>query len=501
MKLLSANAFRQWEEASAKAQGVTLYDLMERAGRAVAAWLMEAVPEDVPLVVVCGPRSNGGDGLVAARLLYEGGRSVQALLLKFKTEPSADNVHALGAARAVDPGLVLELEEGQYITGIPAAAVVVDALLGTGARPLEGWLAEVVSRLNSLPNPVVSIDLPSGLSADAAPPTDAVVMCAQHTLVIGGYKRTLLHPEGGRYAGTVHVLYIGLDAELLGNVPTHFNVLTAADAATCYRPRDPFSHKDTHGTAFLIGGSKGLVGALALAVQAAGRAGAGKVRGLVPECGYTILQTIAPEAMCRTSGTDAVVDFSGWEEARGIGIGPGLGTAPQTADALTHFLKTCPVPVVLDADALNLISDRPALLSDVSPGSILTPHPGEAARLMGQASSSLVRVDAARALAMRHNVVVVAKDKHTAICTPGGEVWYNLAGNAGLATGGSGDVLCGLLTGLLASGYAPVPAAMLGVYLHAAAGDLAAAEISQEALLAGDLLDHIGPAFRTLGPL
>ena len=478
-------------------QGITAASLMLRAATACADWFEANIPRDQPVAILCGTGHNGGDGLVLTRLLAGRGYGAKAFLLKDREALAPATTAALAEARAADVELVEELVSGSHFTSIPEDVLLVDAILGLGTtRPLAGWLADMVRALSRLPNPKIALDLPTGAAADAL--LDGPILRVQHTLTFSSYKRALLHPEAGRYAGEVHLLDIGLDAGFAEEAPSHFLTLAHTDAAACYQPRESFSHKGTHGTAFLIGGSKGLIGAVSLATQAASRGGAGKVHVLAPECGYGILQTLAPEAMCQTSGQDFIEAFEGWESAKAIGVGPGLGTAPQTVNALTGFLEVCTHPLVLDADALNILGERKELLHKIPAGAILTPHPKEFERLFGETPDTLHRVDTARAAAMRHNITIVLKDRHTAVCTPGGAVWYNLAGNAGLATGGSGDVLCGVITGLLASGYGPCEAAMLGVWLHATAGDFAAAQLGKEAMIAGDVVAHLGDAFQTL---
>ena len=241
-----------------------------------------------------------------------------------------------------------------------------------------------------------------------------------------------------------------------------------------------------------------MMGAVVLAGKAAVRSGAGKVKVLVPECGYGIIQTAVPEAMCTTSGEKLIGSIRDWEQADAIGIGPGLGTAPGTIRVVESFVADCQVPLVVDADGLNILALKPDLLKKLPPGSILTPHPKEFERLFGSTANSMLRLELARTQAMRFNLTIVLKNRHTVVVGPGGECWYNITGNSGLATGGSGDVLTGLVTGLLAQGYEPVQAAQLGVYLHGLAADLSLIRESQESMTPSDATDHLGMAFRQL---
>jgi hydroxyethylthiazole kinase-like uncharacterized protein yjeF len=499
MKILTSSQIRDWDKATTNTQDITPLELMERAANACSTWIREQYTPQTPFIVICGTGNNGGDGLAITRLLISAGYSALAFIVKHTDNLSQDCAANLIRLQRASPASVRELLPDEFISELPADVVVIDALLGTGLnRPVEGYVAAFINQINSLPNIKIAIDLPSGLAADEWLGPNATILKATHTLTLGQYKRTLLHPETGTFAGEVHKLDIGLDEVFTQSASSHWYTLEKADVQKIYKPREAFTHKGTYGTAFLIGGSHGLVGAILLASRAAGRAGAGKVRALIPECGYTVLQTAAPEAMCKTSGQNFIEAIEGWESSKGIGIGPGLGTEDLTVAALKSFLSACKQPIVLDADALTIIGAHPELLHLIPPGSILTPHPKELERLFGKSSDSFTRADQARQQAMAHDIIIVSKDRHTIIALPDGRCFYNLNGNSGLATGGSGDVLCGILTGLLAQGYSSADAAMLGVYLHAAAGDAAVPFTGKEALVAGDLVAHIGAAYLSL---
>lgn len=499
MKILTAAQIRAWDRATMERQGIGSLDLMERASQAICDWLTARYASTTPFVVLCGTGNNGGDGLALTRLLLQRGYGVRAFVVKHTSGYAPDCGANLERLRAIDPEVVSVLEEGAFITELPPEILVIDAIFGTGInRPLEGWIADFIRHINATGNHIVAIDLPSGMDADDPLPKGAVTIQAQETLCLQQYKRAMLHPESGVPCGTIHVLNIGLDADFQESIPTHWHTLTVPLLRTKYKPRKPFTNKGSFGTGHLIGGSHGMIGAIVLAGRAAGRAGAGKVRLLVPECGYDIAQTLAPETMCATSGINTMGAIEGWEESRGIGIGPGLGSDAGTVDAFRTFLKRVDRPIVVDADALNLLGKHPELLRDLPPRSILTPHPKELERLFGKVADSFARVEQAREQAMALELTILAKDRFTLIALPDGRCYYGTAGNSGLATGGSGDVLLGIITGLLAQGYEPEDAAMLGVYLHATAADAALAEQSEESLVAPDLERFIGAAFRTL---
>lgn len=499
MKILTAEQIRAWDAATIQRQAISSLTLMERAAEACTSWLAARYNLSTPFVIICGTGNNGGDGLAIARQLLAKGYGVLAFLVKHTDSLSADCGANLDALLAANKDAVRVMSEGEFVTELPQEIVVIDALFGTGLnRGLEGYVADFVSALNALPNEKIAIDVPSGMMADGPPQPGTAVLEAQQTLTFQQFKRAMLHPEGGEACGEVHVLDIGLDAAFNEGAQSHWHTLDKALVRRIYRPRKPFTHKGTHGTAYIIGGSYGLVGAALLAAQAAGRAGAGKVRGLVPECSYGIFQTAAPEAMCRTSGGQYIEAIEGWESAAGIGIGPGLGTEPATVAAYRDFLQKIDRPIVIDADALNLLGQYPELLDKVPPYSILTPHPKELERMFGKTGNTFERTDLVRQMAMQHQLVIISKDARSVIALPDGRCYYNVFGNAGLATGGSGDVLLGVLAGLLAQSYDPADAALLGAYLHGTAGDLAAKATGMEALVAGDIVANIGAAYLSL---
>lgn len=497
MKIFSAEQIRACDAYTIHASGIRSLELMERAAAKCVEWLTTQFSSDALFVVLCGAGNNGGDGLAITRLLHQQGYGAKAFVLKHAETFSADCFANLQRLQQAGSGIIELLTPGMFITDIPPHLIIIDALLGTGLnRPAEGWLADFIRHVNQLPNRRIAIDIPSGLPADRVPVKDSAVIQAGDTLSFQFYKRSFLHPEGGRFTGKVHILDIGLDASYIAS--THSNYETIDDIKQWYQPRNPFAHKGTFGSALMIGGSYGMIGAITLATHAVLRSGAGKVRALIPQCGYEIMQTALPEAMCATSGEGCLTEIGGWEGMQAIGIGPGIGMDPSTIEAFTLFLEACKQPLVIDADALNILAKHPDLLNKIPAGSVLTPHPKEFERMFGVTPDSIAQVEMARAQAMRYNISIVLKGHHTAVITPEGACWYNLTGNAGMATGGSGDVLCGIITGLIAQGYEPDVAAIMGVYLHGKAGDLAAAALSQEAMIAGDIISYLGACFQQL---
>lgn len=499
MKIFSAEQIRACDAYTIHASGISSAELMDRAAAKCAEWITGHFAKETLFVVLCGTGNNGGDGLALARILHQQGYGVKAFQLAISETMTPDCALNLERLKQLDSSLVDSVAVDTFITDIPENIIIIDAIFGTGlSRPLDGWTANFVKHINELHNCKISIDIPSGMPADTLPYESAAILTANETLSFQFYKRSFLHGETGKYAGNIHLLDIGLDPSFINATQTNYQIIDKEVVDGHYQPRKQFSHKGTYGTALLIGGSYGMMGAISLSVQGALRAGAGKVKSLVPECGYDIIQSLAPEAMCMTSGSNYIETISNWETADAVGIGPGMEKSQKTGEAIEAFLDEYKRPLVIDAGALNIIAERNELLHKIPPDSILTPHPKEFERLFGKTANSMMRLEHARTQAMRYNVVIVLKDRYTAIVTPEGECWYNTNGNAGLASGGSGDVLTGIITGLLVQNYTSVQAAMLGVYLHGLSADLALEKQSMESMLAGDIITHLGMAFKSL---
>lgn len=474
-------------------------DLMERAAAKCSDWLINHLPKDSLFIVLCGTGNNGGDGLALTRMLHNMGYGAKAFLLQYSKELSTDCHANLLKLQQTDEHLLTRVPIDTFITDIPPHIIIVDAILGTGLnRPIDGWLALFVAHINQLPNRKIAIDLPTGLPANNVPEANSEVMTVNDTLSFQLYKRSVLHPEGGHHAGKLHIMDIGLNKQYISTTPTNYYIIDQTAIKNIYQPRKTFSHKGTYGTALLIGGSYGMAGAICLSANAAGRIGAGKVKAIIPSVCYPIFQTLASEAMCNTSGEKYIDKITVDDSRKSIGIGPGMGTEHSSLQALEYLLDTVKHPMVIDADALNLLAKHKDLLHRLPAGSVLTPHPKEYERLFGASPDTMLRLEHARTQAMRYNVVIVLKDSHTIVVLPNGTCHYNLSGTPALATGGTGDVLMGMITGLLAQGYEPPQAAMLGVYLHGIAGQLAANNLGQEALLASDVVNKIGAAYLTL---
>lgn len=496
MKIFSAAQIRACDAYTIHAANMSSADLMERAAARCVDWITTHFSRDTLFVVLCGSGNNGGDGLAITRMLHHLGYNVKAFLLRFTAELSEDCRLNYERLHSIDGNLINVLQPETFITDIPGNIIVIDAILGTGLnRPATGWVASFIEQINELPNKKIAIDIPSGLPADSIPEKGAAIIKADDTLSFQFYKRSFFHVETGPLAGDIHILDIGLNETFIEGTHSQYHAVDHQTIKEIYKPRTAFSHKGTYGNVLMVGGSYGKIGAITLSSKAALHAGAGLVTALVPECGYSVLQTAAPEVMCLTSGVKYIEEINGWEKYKAIGIGPGLNTESATARAFASFIDECKAPIVIDADGLNLLAKHNELMGKVPPESILTPHPKEFSRLFGESIDSMMQLEHARTQAMRYNIFIVLKGHYTSVVTPEGDCWYNLTGNAGMATGGTGDVLTGIITGLLAQGYSSQEAAILGVYLHGLSGDLAAKEQSQEAMVAGDIISYLGKAF------
>ncbi len=500
MKILDAPAMRQLDARTMEHEPVRSLDLMERAAKSCFQWLRPRLRNHEVIHVFCGMGNNGGDGLALARMLGGSGKKVRAYLVRHASgEGSADFQANLKRLRPVRNVHIDWLEGKDSLPPAEAGDVIVDALLGSGlSRPLEGFLAEVVRHINASGAVVVSIDLPSGLfSEDNRENDPSRIVHADFTLSFQLPKLAFLMAENAPLVGEWHLMDIGLHPVGMEEAATRYFFLDKETVRGFYRPRKKFAHKGHFGHALLMAGSHGKVGAAILAAKACLRSGAGLLTVQVPGCGYAVVQGALPEAMCLEDGDrEKLTTLPPLDPYNAVGIGPGIGTDAQTARTLKLLIQQSAGPLVLDADALNILADNPTWCGFLPSGCVITPHPGEFDRLAGKAGSDYQRLLNACDFARRFGLIVVLKGAHTAIISPEGPVYFNSTGNPGMATGGSGDALTGMILGWIAQGYAPLPACLMGVFLHGLAGDMAAAGKGQEGLLAGDLLDMIPRAQR-----
>lgn len=498
--LLTAEQVRQADAHTIAHEPIASIRLMERAAVTCTNRLMEDLDYEVPVVVLAGMGNNGGDGLAMARLLSAAGqREVRVIIPQCKQAASADCRTNLGRLEGTRVAIDV-LAEGAELPYFPPHALVIDALFGTGLqRPLTGWLKALVVQLNARPNEVLAIDLPSGLFADSNEGNDkSAIVQADRTYTLELPKQALLMPDLSRFAGCWEVVPIGLDRRFIAAQRTGLMLMEAADAAACMPPRNPVAHKGHFGHAWLLAGGPGKMGAALLAAKAALRTGCGLLTVHVPAGQEPLVHAALPEAMVSVDPGEGLSALPRFAKVSAIGMGPGIGTEAETAKLLKLLIQQAPAPLVLDADALNILAENKTWLAFLPPGTILTPHPVEFERLAGNAGSGEARLQMARELAMKQRLVVVLKGAHTAICAPDGQIWFNTTGNPGMAKGGSGDVLTGIITSLRAQGLDPVAAAMLGVYAHGRAGDRAAEHLGMDGMLPGDLIEQLPHVWKQL---
>lgn len=499
MQILSAQQMRELDRFTIDHAPISGIDLMERAARALFSELI-ATEDHSHVTILCGMGNNGGDGLALARMLHEvQGCTVRTVVVHYSDRASAEFTTNLERLRAL--GVHVDaLKDVDELTEIPARSLVVDALLGTGlARPLTGLLADVVASINALPNRVVSVDMPSGLFSDDNENNDlSRVVRAQRTLTFHCPKLSFMFAEHAPFVGDFTVLDIGL-LEADARVRSMHIAATDGLASGILRPRSRFSHKGTYGHALLLAGRYGSMGAAVLSARGALRSGAGLLTARVPSCGVNIMQIAVPEAMCSVDEHQHhLTSLPKLDGFSAVGMGPGVGLEDDTANVLKRLIQDIKVPMVLDADALNLLAENRTWLDFLPAGSLLTPHPKEFDRLAGESVSGFERWQRQQQFAKRYNCVVLLKGAYTSVCNPAGQTFFNTTGNPGMATAGSGDVLTGIILGLLAQDYVPTQAAILGAYVHGFSGDLAAEHGSMPSLVAGDIVDGLGEAFRHL---
>jgi NAD(P)H-hydrate epimerase len=493
MKILTAKEIKECDGFTIENEGIPSINLMERAAQKCADYINSHFIKSQKVYVFCGSGNNGGDGFAIARMLYHNGFDVEVLMDKEQVSLTKDAQANLEKVKNISWIDVVDFDG--LNTGINEDSIIIDAIFGSGLnRKIEGKTAKIIRELNTLKACKIAIDVPSGVVIDGNLPDNSVVFNADITLSFQSYKKAFLHPETGKFCGRIVILDINLHQDFINNTESKNYIIDGSLISKIYQPRKEFSHKGNFGKTCIVAGSFGKIGAAVLATKSALRTGSGLTYICAPKCGYEILQSTCPEAMFLNGGEDSVVNFEA-EEGLTYGIGPGLGEGNETQEKFLNFLKILNEPLVLDADALNILAKYKESLNLIPKNSIITPHPKEFERLFGITSNSFERLDLAMEKSRELNIYIVLKDHFTQIITPEGNVYYNVTGNSGLAKGGSGDVLLGIITSLLAQNYSPEEAAVFGVWLHGKAADIASEGIAKEAMLATDVIDNISEVF------
>lgn len=499
MKILNVQQIRALDQHTIENEPIVSINLMERAAQAFVKWFLKQFPNRKKTIVIyCGNGNNGGDGMAIARMLKHENYPVKVFWYAISSNSTEDfktNMKWLQKLHTVEIELIKESDEFQEVE---AGGILIDALFGSGLnRPLSAYLEALITYLNKQNALRVSVDIPSGLYADKT--TDGISFLADYTFSFEMPKLAFVMPENQNRVGVWAYDSIGLDKNFIQNTASPFFYVDRAMVKPFLKQREKYDHKGTYGHAMLAVGSYGKVGAATLSAKACLRTGAGLVTVHAPKCAYEILQISFPEAMMQMDEeAHFISDIPNLSKYKSIGIGCGIDTQPLTLKALEKLIDEATIPLVVDADALNLIASKIELLEKLPPNSILTPHPKEFERLFGESENHFARNDLQRTKAREFGIYIILKGANTCTSTPEGNCYFNSTGNPGMGTAGSGDVLTGILTGLLAQGYSSFEACLLGVYLHGLAGDLAAEVLQEEALIAGDIIEYLGKAYEVL---
>ena len=497
MKILPVEKIREADAFTIENEPIESIDLMERAASKVYEWFMQRCKtKEVYVKIFCGIGNNGGDGLALARMLYFSGITPQIFIVRYSDKMSADCEINFVRLKEETEVPMYDIFSDDDFPQIYDNDIIIDAIFGSGLnRPIEGFTAELINYLNKSNAIKIAIDIPSGLfaanqqlTANRQPPIAKV----DYTLTFQFPKLAFMFPEYDSFVGKWEILDINLHKDFIDKVET-LNFFTTEDVVKpILRRRPKFSHKGTYGHALLVAGSSGKTGAALLAAESCMRTGVGLLTAHLPKEALLSMQVYLPEAMIDADKSNThCTEINDILTYTAIGVGPGIGKNEETVILLKKIIQEATQPLVLDADALNILADNPTWLSFLPDNTILTPHPKEFERLFGRTNNSYERLELQRKMSVVHNIIIVQKGAHTAITFPNGTCFFNSTGNPGMATAGSGDVLTGMILSLLAQRYAPQEAALLGVYLHGKAGDIAAEKIGVESIIARDIIRNI----------
>lgn len=495
MKILSPEQVYQADKFTIEKQEITSDELMERAAVGLFNWLHQRL-EGAPVMIrlFCGIGNNGGDGVALARHLLEHGYHIEVYIVNYsekRSEAFLKNLERL-KERKIWPEF---LDGNSDLPPIGDKDIVIDAIFGIGInRPPDDWVGALMQHINSSGAFVLSVDVPSGMMSDCAPEKGKIVN-ANYVLAIQSPKLGFFLPDTGKSVENWDVIEIALDIGFISDMDVTYHYMQLQDIRPWYKTRERFSHKGTFGHSVLIGGSTGKSGAIRMTAEACLRAGAGTATALVPKSVYLPLQVGVPELMViQDPGKDHIDSMDVNLDMDSVGIGPGMGTQPETLKAFSNFLNSYDGNLVIDADGLNLLAKKPELLKQLPKGTILTPHPKELERLLGSWKDDCEKLAMAMDFCKKYGCILVIKGSYT-ITVSAERGYVNSTGNPGLATAGSGDVLTGIIAGLLAQGYEPLKAAIMGVFLHGLSADLKVGDTGFESFMASDIIDGLGAAY------
>ncbi len=501
MKILPIDKVREADVYTIKNEPIKSINLMQRAANAFAVWFAAHFINDRRIIIFCGPGNNGGDGLAVANLLHLKNYNTEVYVIRYSDKNSDDFNTNIELVRKI-PGIkLIEIKDGDKLPEIKPDDVVIDGIFGSGlTKPVKGFIANIINHINSSKATVVSIDVPSGLFCDESSENiQCSIIKADHTLTFQLPKYAFMFAENDKYIGKWELLDIGISSEFIDNAVVKNFFTVNKDARVLYKPRQKFSHKGNYGHGLLIAGSYGKMGAAVLGSKASLVSGIGLHTTHIPKCGYTILQTAVPEAMVSIdSSENCFTDIIDIARYSAIAVGPGIGTEKKTQQALKVLIQNSKSPLIFDADAINILGLNKTWLSFIPKNSIFTPHPKEFERITAKTVNDFDRNKLQREFSVKYNAYVVLKGAQTAITAPDGNCYFNSTGNPGMATAGSGDVLTGIILGLLAQNYKPLEACILGVYLHGLSGDIAAKKYGYEAMLAGNIIENVANAYTNI---
>jgi NAD(P)H-hydrate epimerase len=498
MKVFSTKEIREIDSFTVQHEPVSSVDLMERAALGCAAWIINHLNQKTPLRIFTGPGNNGGDGWAVARILSDKGFG-DIILYPLSITDTLSPDSLVNRERLIQQGKVAihEIRTTDELPVIYPDCVVLDALFGSGlSRPSEGFSCEIIQHINRSGAKVISIDIPSGLFGEDNRANGTCIIHASHTLTFEFPKRAFFFAENEIYTGRWEIIPIGLHKDIIRDKPSQWFYTRDEDLRGILRKRKIFSHKGIQGHALLVAGSYGMIGAAILASRACMRTGTGLVTCHVPRQGYPVIQTAVPESIFSIDADEMYFSMiPPLEKYSAIGAGPGIGTNKVTVAALAELINTCSKPMILDADALNIVASE-SWIGRLPENTIITPHPGEFDRLTGKSQSGFERNEKQIELSIKHRIIIVLKGAYSSVSLPDGRCFYNSTGNPAMATAGAGDVLTGVILSLLAQGYKPEDAAIAGTFLHGMAGDIAVSTRGSETIIASDIVEHLGRALK-----
>lgn len=495
MYILSPTQIKKADKATITNAKITSTELMEHAATLCFEWLHQRLQgQNIKIHVFCGIGNNGGDGLVMARHLHQHGYNVNCYVVNFSDKRTEDFLINYNRLKEIGEWPTVISHEEEFPT-VNFEDIVIDAIFGNGlTRKPTGFTKKLIQYINSTKVFTLAIDMPSGMFAEKTVTDSKSVLKAGHILTFQAPKLAFFLLENKNFFNTWEVIDIGLDTTFINSLKPKTHLINKPEALQLYQPRERWAHKGSLGHSLLIGGSFGKIGAIVLASEAALKIGSGLVSAYIPKCGYTILQTKLPEVMVEVDEEKHLSHFNFNTKATVIGIGTGLGKNNNTAKGLEKFLAQNKLPLVIDADALNIISENKNLLTLVPKNSVLTPHPKELERLIGNWKNDFDKLKKVIYFSKKYNIILVLKDAIT-FTVKNDFIYINNSGNQALATGGSGDVLTGIITGLIAQNYDTLSATILGIYLHGKTAEIALNNLTYESFTASDIINYLPDAY------